>query len=314
MKTRPSMRAIYRDAAKAAWIGLAVNLALGVTKLAGGLISGSFALISDAVNSLGDVLTSIVVIVALRIAQRPADRGHPYGHTRAEGIAASNVALLIIVSAGFVGWEALRRFGQPNPLPPSWTLWIAGSNVVIKESIYHYKMRVGQRTGSAALIANAWDHRSDALCALAVLIGLALVRWGGPRFAAFDGMAALVVVTAIISAGISLFRASANQLMDAQADDQVIALVRNTASAVGGVRAVEQVRVRKTGLEHLADIHVQVAPHLSVADGHRIGHNVKNELMEKIPTLRDVLVHLEPFSPTDTGTTNLPNDERANVA
>lgn len=293
------MRAIYHDAARAAWIGLLVNLVLAVAKLLGGVISGSFALISDAVNSTGDVLTSTVVIVALHIAQRPADANHPYGHTRAEGIAASNVALLIIVSAAFVGWEALRRFGRAQPVPPLWALWIAGCNVAIKEALYHYKMRVGRRTGSAALIANAWDHRSDALCALAVLIGLALVRWGGPQLGFADSLAALIVGGAIVAAGVSLLHTSANELMDAQAEADVIEAVRGTAATVGGVRAVEQVRVRKTGLEHLADIHVQVAPHLSVADGHRISHHVKNELMDRIPTLRDVMVHLEPVSPNE---------------
>ncbi|MEZ6069303.1 MAG: cation diffusion facilitator family transporter [Pirellulales bacterium] len=134
----------YREVTRAAFVGLVANFALGAVKLVGGIISGSFALIADSVNSLGDVVTTLVVLFALRVAQRPPDREHPYGHSRAEGIAASNVALLIILSALAVGWEAIQRFNLSHELPPVWTLWIAGSNVLIKEALYRYKMRVGR--------------------------------------------------------------------------------------------------------------------------------------------------------------------------
>ncbi len=164
---------IYAEVTRAALLGLVVNLLLGVFKLIGGIVGYSFALIADAVNSIGDVVTTMVVLFALRVAQRPADAEHPYGHTRAEGIAASNVALLIIISAVLVGWVAIQRLTVQHEIPPVWTLWLAGANVLIKEGLYQYNVRVGSRTGSAAIIANAWDHRSDAFCSLAVLLGLA---------------------------------------------------------------------------------------------------------------------------------------------
>ena len=286
---------LYRDATRAALVGLAINLALGMAKLIGGVFGNSFALVSDAVNSLGDVFTSAVVLLAFHVAQRPADKEHPYGHTRAEAIAASNVALLVILSAIFVGWEAAQRLLVQHDVPPVWTLWIAGSNVVIKESLYHYKARVGRRTGSLALIANAWDHRSDALSALAVLIGLGIVRWGGPRYISADEIAALVVVAAILWSAGSLFYKSAHELMDVQAEATLIERIRQSASSVAGVRGVEKLWVRKTGLEHLADIHIEVDSQLTVAEGHRIGHVVKGRLLTEFPNLRDVLVHLEPF-------------------
>ncbi len=174
-----SSESLYRSATRAALLGLVVNSALGVVKLIGGLVGNSFALLSDAVNSLGDSLTSVVVVYALRVAQRPPDNEHPYGHTRAEAIAATNVAVVIILSALMIGWEAIQRLSTSHEAPPVWTLWIAGANVIIKEALYQYKVRVGRRVRSAAVMANAWDHRSDALCSLAVLTGLAIVRWGG---------------------------------------------------------------------------------------------------------------------------------------
>jgi cation diffusion facilitator family transporter len=275
-------------------LGLAVNFSLGAAKLFAGLVGNSFALLSDAVNSLGDSLTSIVVLYALRVAQRPADAEHPYGHTRAEAIAASNVALVIILSGLVVGWESLQRLGTIHPAPPVWTLWIAAANAVIKEGLYRYKVRVGRRIGSVAIIANAWDHRSDALCSLAVLAGLSLVRWGGPALADADEAAALFVVVAILTAGIRLFCSASSELMDPQADPEFVAQIRGVATAVPGVYAVEKLWVRKTGLEYLADIHIEVDGQMAVEEGHRIGHDVKDRLLDGFPALRDVLVHLEP--------------------
>lgn len=285
----------YRETTRAAYIGLAANLLLGVTKLIGGVIGSSFALVADSVNSLGDSVSTVVVLFALRVAQRPPDKEHPYGHTRAEGIAASNVALVIIISAVFVGWEAIRRINISHDVPPMWTLWIAAANIVIKEALYHYKVRVGRRTGSAAMMANAWDHRSDALCALAVLIGLAAIHVGGQDYIWADEIASLVVVAAIIWSGAHLFRRSASELMDAQAADELVREMSRVALSDPDVRGVETLWVRKSGLEFFADIHLELDRELTIAEGHRIGHRVKEQLLQNFAALRDVLVHLEPY-------------------
>ncbi len=289
-----SSRPIYRKAIRAALLGLVVNLGLGIVKLVGGILGNSFALISDAINSLGDCLTSTVVVVALRFAQKPGDAEHPYGHTRAEAVAASSVALLVILSALYVGWEAGQRIRQPHVVPPIWTLWIAGANAVIKEALYRYKVGVGRNTGSMAVIANAWDHRSDAFCSLAVLIGLSVVRWAGPAFVWADKAAAMFVVAGILWTGVTLYRHSVSELMDLQADDALVNAIRKAAERVEGVAAVEKLWVRKTGLEYLADIHVEVDAQMTVESGHRIAHLVKDRLLDQFVRLRDVLVHLEP--------------------
>jgi cation diffusion facilitator family transporter len=287
-------RSLYRDASRAAWIGLAINFVLGIAKLIGGVLGSSFALISDAVNSLGDTFTSLVVVFAPRYAQRPADKEHPYGHTRAEAIAASNLALLIVLSALYVGWEAITRIHLRHAAPPIWTLWLAATNVLIKETLYQYKLRIGRRTGSAAIVANAWDHRSDALCSLAVLAGLSVVRWGGPDYVWADEVAALFVVAAIVYSGVKLFRGSVSELLDPQADADLLSRIRDVAVKVPGVHAVEKLWVRKSGLEYLADIHLEVNGQLTVEEGHRIGHAVKDRLQQEFDSLRHVLVHIEP--------------------
>jgi len=289
------MKSIYRRVTQAALLGLGVNLLLGMTKLVGGILGNSFALISDAVNSLGDSLASVVVLGALWYAQRPPDEEHPYGHTRAEAVAASNVALIIILSALIVGWEAIGQLTARQQTPAAWTLWIAGANVLIKEALYRYNAWVGRRSGSAAIIANAWDHRSDALCSLAVLIGLGIVRWAGPAYMWADEAAALFVVVAILYSGIELFRSSTSELLDPQADADLVQRIRGRALDVPGVLGVEKLWVRKTGLEYLVDIHIEVEGRRTVDEGHRIGHRVKDALLAKFVNLRDVLVHLEPW-------------------
>lgn len=289
---------LYRTVVGAALLGLVVNLGLGLAKLVGGLVGGSFALISDAVNSLGDVVTSVAVLLALRLAQRPADREHPYGHTRAEAVAGLGVSVLVLGSALLVGAEALRRLRMPHPLPPAWTLGIAAANVVIKEGLFRYKIRLARRTGSSALVANAWDHRADAFSALAVMVGLAVVRFGGPSLIFADEVAALVVVAIILRSAASLIGESTHELMDVQAEGAFLERIEAAAREVPDVLGIETLHVRKSGLEYFADIHIEVDPDLTVAEGHRIGHLVKDDLLERFPTLRDVLVHLEPYPHT----------------
>lgn len=294
-----SVDALYRSATRTAAAGLAINLTLGVVKLVGGIVGQSFALVSDAVNSIGDSLGSGVVLFALRVAQRPPDPDHPYGHTRAEAVAGISVAWLIAFSAMTVGWEAVSHMFDRHTAPAGWTLWIAAANVVLKEVLYRVNKSIGERIGSQSLVANAWDHRSDALCSLAVVIGIAAVRWGGERFMWADEVAALVVVAAIFWSAFHLLRTSAVELMDQQADEATVDAIRKQALMVTGVRAVEKLRVRRSGMECFADIHIEVDPQLTVERGHKIGHDVKERLIKEVTSLRDVLVHLEPE--TDRG-------------
>ncbi|MGO9596596.1 MAG: cation diffusion facilitator family transporter [Isosphaeraceae bacterium] len=295
-RLRAGKHNLYGEVVRATWLGLGANLVLGIAKLTGGVVGRSYALISDAVNSLGDVFTSVAVLLAFRVAQKPADDEHPYGHTRAEAIAGSNIAVLVIVSALLVGYGAIRGLvDHPREIPPVWTLAIAGANVIIKEALYQYNFRLGRRAGSIAIIANAWDHRADALSALAVLAGLLVVRLGGDRFLAIDALAGLFVVAVILTSAVRLLWSSAQELMDAQADPAFVEQIRAVAAAVEGVKRIDKLWVRKSGLEYLVDIHTQVDAGKTVDEGHRISHLVKDELLDRFTNLRDVLVHLEPY-------------------
>ncbi len=270
-------------------------LCLGVAKLLGGWFGHSLALISDSLHSFGDAVSSALVLIALWWSERPADQEHPYGHTRVESIAASNVALLLIGSGCWVAYEAIHTWSEPSPAPHLYTLLIALVSMAANEIMFRYSNAVAQNTGSKSVEASAWDQRLDVFGSLVVLLSLAVAIWAGPSWHWVDHLAALVVAVTILIAGGSVFWGSLQDLMDRQADPELLEEIRELSLAVPGVRGVEKLLVRKSGLEHFVDIHVEVAPGISVREGHEIGHAVKDRLIAEIITIRDVLVHIEPF-------------------
>lgn len=288
---------LYRQGRRAALWGIVISLLLGGAKLAGGLLGHSVALFSDAIHSLGDAVVFTAVLAALVWSQRPPDREHPYGHTRAEAAAGLSVALLLVVSALWVVWEAITQFNSSYQELATYTLWIAGVSAVVKEALYHYSIRVAAQTRSSVIQATAWDHRLDAFTSMAVLGALALVKWAGPQWHAADHVAALGVALVILMGGGRLFWSSLQELMDRQAGPDLLEAVRQQALAVGGVQGVEKLLVRKTGMEFLVDIHVEVDPEITVRAGHQIAHAVKDRIITEIVPIKDVLVHIEPAPP-----------------
>lgn len=285
---------LYRQASAASWLGLWINVLLAIVKLVAGVLGHSIAMIADAVNSLGDALSSAGVLYALCVAKRPPDSNHPYGHSRAETVAALTVAVLIATSALGIGIEALRSLASDHPIPPAWVLWVAFGNIVVKEAIYQYKRKIAVQIDSQSLLAAAWDHRSDALSSAAVLAGLAVVRLTDGRIIWADEVAALLVVVIIFYTSAKLYRANASQLMDEQCSEGVINEMVRLALAVPGVVKVEQVRARRSGLEIHADLHIEVDPTISVEAGHNIGHAVQRLLLKEMTAVSHVLVHIEP--------------------
>jgi cation diffusion facilitator family transporter len=284
----------YRLTRRAASSALAVTLLLGIAKLIGGWYGHSLALLSDSVHSLGDALASAAIWASLGWAEQPADREHPYGHARIESIAASTVALLLVLSGFWIAWEAIVTWSVPKEPPHGYTLWIALASVVLNELLFRYSCRIAEQTGSQALQASAWDQRLDVFGSLVVLIGLAASRWGGPSLEHLDHIAVFIVAGIILWAGSSLYWDSLQVLMDRQADPELLDTIRRVALEVDGVRGLDKLHVRRTGLEYLVDIHVEVSPDISVRQGHTISHAVKDRLISQITAVKDVLVHIEP--------------------
>ena len=285
---------LYVDASRAAVWGLSVNVMLVAAKLTGGILTGSAALIADAVNSIGDVASALAVRGALGMAQIEEDDDHPYGHTKAESIAGLCVALLVAFSAGLLALETVKRFGGELRVPGMAAGLVAGVCGIVKEGVYRYTVRVAKRIDSSALRAVAWDHRSDALGSGLVAISLLVAPYVGDWGRYIDPIAALCICIALVYTGLRIFLAIAGEIMDQQAGDETVNEARLISEAVDGVEEVEKLRVRKSGLEYFIEIHVQVDGAMSVDQGHRIGHAVKDQLLIKMPRVRDVHVHIEP--------------------
>lgn len=287
-------RELYRQARRAACWGIVVSLGLGLAKLLGGVFGHSLALVSDAVHSLVDAAISAALLGALLVAQRPADNEHPYGHARFEAVAGSGVAVMLILLALGIGREAIGSLYVEPIVPSAYTIVIAFGGAAFQECLYRYARKVARETGSAALLATAWDYRLDALGSIAVVVGVALARWGGPSWHWADHAAAVVVALSVMWVGGTLLWGNIQDLMDRQASPDLLDAVRDQALSVPGVEGVETLRVRKVGLEYLVDIHVEVAPDQTVKEGHDIAHAVKDRVLERFVPIRDVLVHVEP--------------------
>ncbi len=269
-------------------------MVLVVVKLGGGFVLRSSALIADAVNSIGDVTSSLAVRAALHIAEQEEDEDHPYGHTKAESIAGFGVSMLVMFGAGVLTIETVQRFDTQPRIPGIGAGVIAAACAVVKEIVYRYTTRVGKRLNSAALRATALDHRSDAWASAAIAVSLFAAPYLGDFGAYVDPLAALCVCALLIATSTKMLFGVATELMDQQADEHTVAKVRDIAAEVDQVRDIEKLRVRKSGLEYFIEIHVQVDGHLTVEQGHRIGHEVKDRLLAKMPRVRDVHLHVEP--------------------
>ena len=285
---------VYVDASRAAEWGLGVNVVLVIAKLTGGIMTSSSALIADAVNSIGDVASALAVRGALHVAQLDEDDDHPYGHTKAESIAGLCVALLVAFSAGLLALETLKRFSADLKVLGITAGLIAAACGIVKEVVYQYTKRVAAKLDSSALRATAWDHRADALSSGVVAASLLIAPYAGWAGPYLDPTAAVCVCILLVFTGVRIFMSTARELMDQQASDEMVEQVREVSGKVTGVVDVEKLRVRKSGLEYFIEIHVQVDGDLSVNQGHRIGHDVKDRLMATMPRVRDVHVHIEP--------------------
>ena len=276
-----------------------INALLVVVKFIAGIIGNANALVADAVESSADLFSSAIVWTGLSIAARPADENHPYGHGKAEPIAAAVVSLMLLGAAAGIAVMAVREILRPHQAPESFTLFVAAGVIAIKEWLYRRVARLGRETGSTAVAADAWHHRSDAISSSAAFVGIAIALLGGPGWEAADDWAALVAAVLItINAGRTL-RPALSGLMDEAPDRTVWEEAHQAACRVGGVMTVEKLNVRSSGTGYYIDLHVQADPMLSLEAAHEIGAGVKYAIREAIPRAMNVLVHMEPYKPGD---------------
>lgn len=286
----PSLKAI-----RATQLGIAVSIVLVVTKAVSGYLGHSYALIADATESGADIFSSGLLWLALRIAMKPADAEHPYGHGKAEPLAAIFIALFLIVAAGWIAVHAIEFIDTPHELPHRFTLAVLLVVILAKESLFRYVLRIGKQLKSQAVQADAFHHRSDAITSIAAFIGITIAIIGGKGFEGADDWAALVACGFIVYNAVGIIRPALGEIMDEAPASEVVDDVRQAAKKVDGVKGIEKCYVRKMGLEYYVDLHLEVDGTLSVNEGHEIAHRVKDAVMMHNLRIRDVLIHVEPY-------------------
>ncbi|MGE4636232.1 MAG: cation diffusion facilitator family transporter [Arenicellales bacterium] len=283
----------YREIRSVTLVGSALDGILALAKIAGGYFGHSQALIADGIHSFSDLITDLLVIVAARKASHQADREHPYGHGRIQTIATALLAASLALVASGIAWDAVDRLrGSDTLLQPGWeALAIAAVSVVLKEGVFHYTMRSATRLNSSLLRANAWHSRTDALSSLVVIAGVIGVMLGLPWA---DSVAAIGVAALILYVAFRIGKESVEELIDTAVDPATQEEARQTIMAVPGVLGAHELRTRRMGSKVYADVHIRVAPFISVSEGHHIGDEVMKALKDRFDRMIDVVVHIDP--------------------
>jgi cation diffusion facilitator family transporter len=274
--------------------GVWLNLALAVLKFSGGILGNTYALIADGIESLLDVCSSFLVWAGFRVAALPPDADHPYGHGKAEPLAALGVALVIFVAAGWIGIHSVREILTPHHAPHWGTLPLLVFVVVVKWLLSRRMARAGAESGGTALGAEAWHHAADALTSAAAFVGILIAVIGGPEYAAADDWAALAACLVIAFNGLVILKRALGEVMDTAASPELHVEVRRLAAIVPGVRGIDKCRVRRSGLAVLVEIQIEVNPAITVREGHDLAHAVERALVGAGLAISHVAVHVEP--------------------
>lgn len=259
-----------------------------------GYFGNSYALIADAIESTGDVFASALVIVGFRYAKRPPDENHPYGHGKVEPLITFVVVGFLVASATLIIIESIYNIRTPHKAPASYTLWFIGGVIIVKELFFRFVSKSGEEVGSTSLKADAWHHRSDAITSACAFVGIAIAVYMGDSWAQADDWAALIASFIILFNAYKIFRPALGEIMDEHLYDEFILIIREKSKAVAGIIDTEKCLVRKSGMRYWVDLHIHVNGNLSVHEGHTIAHNLKKHLMDEIPEIEDILVHVEP--------------------
>ncbi|PTQ98126.1 cation diffusion facilitator family transporter [Mucilaginibacter yixingensis] len=276
-------------------VGIVISIILVFLKAISGHLGHSYALIADATETGADVFSSGLLLLALRLAVKPADKQHPYGHGKAEPIAAVMISIFLIGAAFWIGFHAIEMIQTPHELPKRFTLAVLMIVMVIKEIMFRYVRAVGRQLKSNAVIADAYHHRSDAITSVAAFIGISVALIMGKGHESADDWAALLASGVIIFNAIGILRPALGEIMDAAPSEEIVEQVRELAASVQDVRMIEKTFVRKMGFDYFVDLHVQVDPDMTVQRGHEIAHQVKDLLLHSDMNIKDVLIHIEPY-------------------
>lgn len=273
------------------WLNVFLAIIKGIT----GVLGNSSALIADAIESTTDVFSSIIVWFGIKYASLPADENHPYGHGKAEPLVAFVIVVFLVVAALGIAYTAIQDIANPTgEVPEAFTLWVLIGIILVKEFSFKFVKKRSIETGSTALLADAWHHRSDAITSVVAFMGIAITLYAGEGFQAADDWAALFSAVIIVFNAAIIFRPAMSELMDEHLYEDKISYIREIAMRVPGVCDTEKCFIRKTGIAFHVDLHLVVDGNISVRAGHDIAHALKRSVKKELPEVMDILIHVEP--------------------
>ena len=300
MKLTEREKAIYQ----VTWAGSFVNFLLVIFKFIAGILGHSAAMIADAVHSLSDFATDIVVLIFTRISNKPQDKNHDYGHGKYETLATAIIGIVLFaVGASFCwnGLQAIQTVWQGGRLPAPGMLAFAGAiiSIVSKELIYRYTIHVGRKINSSAVIANAWHHRSDAFSSIGTAIGIGGAIVLGESWSVLDPMAAVVVSFFIMKVAVQLLKPCVDELTEKSLPDEIEKEICLIAENTPGVSAIHNLRTRRIGNHYAIEMHVRMDGHLTLYEAHAKASVIENKLKEKYGNETHVGIHVEPVKDAD---------------
>lgn len=273
-------------------IVLVVNFSLMLSKALVGYFAGSTAIIADAFNNGTDIFAAIAVFGGMRIAYKPPDDNHNYGHEKAEPIVTKIVALIIMFTGVAIGWSALKQIISRSAENPGYlAILISFASIFIKYFLFKYTNRMGKLIESSSIIADSYNHRSDILASSAVLVGVAGARFGIPIL---DPIAGILVSIVIFKTGITIYIEAISALMDTAPSVEVINNIRHSVLQTKGVIKVNDIRARKYGFRYHVDLKICVDKDISVQKGHDIASNTKQNIISNLSKVQDVMIHVNP--------------------
>lgn len=275
-------------------ISMGVSGGLAVLKLVIGLMAGSASVVADGIESAGDVVASAFIFLGLWLASKPADENHPYGHGRLETLTGLGVGLGLVVIGMAIAGRSLNGLGTLHEPPASFAIWPLIASIILKSALSTWKFRVGRRIGSSALVADAWNDAVDILSGSVALAAVGLTLYDPSRFLAADHWGGATVGIIVVFLGFQVVRETSMSLIDTMPDEETMRTIRRSALGVAGAMDVEKCFARKTGLRYHVDLHLEVAPEMTVRDSHCIAEEVRNKVKADLPWVADVLVHVEP--------------------
>lgn len=277
-------------------VSFVVNILFAIIKGLAGIFGNSYALIADAIESLTDVFASLLVVLGIRYSSRPADENHPYGHGKAEPLITFAVVGFLLISATIIFYQSIINIRTPHETPETYTLYILLAIIVAKETLFRFIQKKGEETHSTSLKADAWHHRSDAISSAVAVIGISVALIFGKGYESADDWAALLTSVFILGNAYLIFRPALGEIMDEHTYLGLEEKIRTEAKRTNGVWDTEKLYIRKHGMLYYVDMHLIVNGTLSVSEGHRIAHDVKDHVMQTFPEIGNVLIHVEPNS------------------